>query len=109
MTRENILISTVTLDSICQMYSRNRNFPKDGQSCRSYSWKVIRYFISENQGKVTCKIGLGDDFVLRSVLNCSLSLHIGLVVPCIYIFKATDPHRDTYMSDLGPARSRATI
>ncbi len=25
-------------------------------------------FVSENQGKVICKIGLGDDFVLRFVL-----------------------------------------
>ncbi len=39
----------------------SRNFSKDG---RSYSYRAaIRYFISENQGKVTCKISLCDNFL----------------------------------------------
>ncbi len=54
----------------------SRNFPKDG---RSYSYgAAIRYFFSENQG---CKIGLCDNFFGLCVF---FSLHIGLLVPCIY-------------------------
>ena len=65
----------------------SRNFPKDG---RSYSYRAaIRYFVSENQGKVTCKIGLCDNFLRLCVF---FSLHIGLLVPCIYIFKGLQIH-----------------
>ena len=39
----------------------SRNFSKDG---RSYSYRAaIRYFVSENQDKVTCKISLCDNFL----------------------------------------------
>ncbi len=40
-----------------------------------YIYRAIRYFVSENQGKVHCKIGLGDDFVLGFVLPF---LYVGL-------------------------------
>ena len=40
---------------------RSKKFPKDD---RSYSYRAaIRYFVSENQGKVTCKISLCDNFL----------------------------------------------
>ncbi len=98
-----------TLDSIrysllvtCVDVRCSRNFPKDG---RSYSYRAaIRYFVSENQGKVTCKIGLCDNFLGLCVF---FSLHIGLLVPCIYIFKGKQIHTEKViiMSDLGPAKS----
>ena len=77
----------------------SRNFSKDS---RSYSYRAaIRYFVSENQGKVTCKISLRDNFLGLCVF---LSQHI--LVPCIYIFRGKQIHTEKIiMSDLGPARS----
>ena len=62
--------------------------------------RAIRYFVSANQGKVTCKIGS------QLCVNCSHAFS-AIVVPCIYIFKGKQihMHRESYMSDLGPARS----
>ncbi len=56
----------------------SRNFSKDG---RSYSYRAaIRYFVSENQGKVTCKISLCDNFLglVFSAYRTTCSLHLHL-------------------------------
>ncbi len=48
----------------------SRNFSKDG---RSYSYRAaIRYFVSENQGKITCKISLCDNFLRLCVSFLSI-------------------------------------
>ncbi len=80
--RMNMKKWTRTLFVACVDVRCSRNFPKDG---RSYSYRAaIRYFVSENKGKVTCKISLCDNFLILCVF---LSQHIGLLVHCIYIFK----------------------
>ncbi len=68
----------------------------------SYSYRAaIRYFVSENQGKVTCKIGLGDNFLLRFdfvfLTTCSLAAYTSS--------RANRSIQRSYMSNLGPARS----
>ena len=80
-------------DSIRCLSDVAAKFPKG----RSYFYRAaIRYFVSENQGKVTCKIGLGDDFLFRFVLivpdlfsayrtSCSLHIHV-------HLQGQTDPH-----------------
>ena len=78
---------TLTLFVACVDVRCSINFPKEDG--RSYSYRAaIRYFVSENQGKATCKIGLCDNFlglcVFFSLHVCNL---VGLLVPCIYIFK----------------------
>ncbi len=81
---------TRTLFVACVDVRCSRNFPKDG---RSYSYRAaIRYSVSENQlDKVTSKIGLCDNFLGLCVF---FSLHIGLLVPCIYIFKGKQIHTE---------------
>ncbi len=70
----------------CQMYIAETSQRMVGHS---YSYRAaIRYFVSENQGKVTCKIGLCDNFLGLCVF---FSLHIG---PCIYIFKGKQIHTE---------------
>ncbi len=70
---------------------RRKKFPKDD---RSYSYRAaIRYFVSESQGKVTCEIGLCDNFLGLCVF---FSLHIGLLVP-LYIFKSKLIQRKLYV------------
>ncbi len=54
-----------------------------------------------NQGKIPAKSS--DRHCSEICVSCFLSLHTGLVVPCI---GQTDPHRETYISALGPARGR---
>ncbi len=81
----------------------SRNFSKDGGHTPTEQLSGTLF-----QGKVTCKIGLGDNFLGLCVI---FSLHIIIrttFVPCIYIFKGKQIHY-IIMSDLGPARSIVSL
>ncbi len=85
----------------CQMCSRN--FPKDVRSY-SYTEQLSGTLFQKTKARVTYKIGLCVitflDFVFSflCIYRTTCSLHI-------HLQGQTDPYRESYMSDLGPARS----
>ena len=85
-----------TLDSIrCLSLVSVSNVAETSQRMEGHTptEQLSGTFVSENQGKVTCKIGLCDNFL---GLRVFFSLHITLGL----LEGQTDPYRESYMSDL---------